>query len=177
MSRSPGHPERERALERGLQRAAAAERAAAVVHAREEALLKCVGDVIAVGEALAAGTAREQLEDGLAETVLEVLAPQQVAVGAQQPLAPGARHERDLLGGRTSLQPLPSGNRTSHQPLPSGSRTSHQPLPSGSRTSHQRLPSSGCTSFQPFPGLSGRRPVCRVGGGAIGARETPPGRR
>ena len=66
----------------GLQRAAPAHRAAAVPHAREEALLERVGHVLAAGEALAAGAAREQLENGLAEAVLQVLAPQHVAVGA-----------------------------------------------------------------------------------------------
>ena len=89
---------RERALQVGLQRAAAAHRAAAVLYAREEALLERVGDVLAAGEAVTASTAGEQLEDGLAETILQVLAPQHVVVGAQHRLAPCARDERDLLG-------------------------------------------------------------------------------
>jgi membrane protein len=95
----PRPTERQRRGERRLLRAAAAQRAAAVEHAREEALLEHVGEVPAGGVPLPAARGSEQLEHRLAVTVFEVLAVQPAAVGAQQGLAPGASDERHQLGG------------------------------------------------------------------------------
>ncbi len=95
----PRTPERERPLQRGGHRAASGDRAAAVEHAREEALLERVGEVLAGGEPPPGARSREQLEHGLAVAVLQVLPAQAVAVSAQQPVVRGARHERDLLYG------------------------------------------------------------------------------
>jgi hypothetical protein len=95
----PRASERERPLQRGGHRAATGDRAAAVEHAREEALLERVGEVLAGGEPPPGARGREQLEHGLAVAVLQVLPAQAVAVGAQQPGVRGARHERNLLDG------------------------------------------------------------------------------
>jgi membrane protein len=105
----PRPTERQRRGERRLLRAAAAQRAATVEHAREEALLEHVGEVPAGGVPLPAARGREQLEHRLAVTVLEVLAVQSAAVGAQQGLAPGASDERHQLGRvpDTALAPEP----------------------------------------------------------------------
>jgi hypothetical protein len=91
--------QREGALQGRLQRTAAVHRATAVQHAGAEALLERVGKVQATGEPLPAASAHEQLEHGLAQAVLEILAPQPVAVRAQQGLTAGTGHERDELGG------------------------------------------------------------------------------
>jgi inner membrane protein YhjD len=123
----PRAPERQRPLQRGGHRAAAGDRAAAVEHAREEALLERVGEVLAGGEPPPGARGREQLEHGLAVAVLQVLAAQAVAVGAQQPVVRGARHERDLLGGvRAGAAGRPKGDR------PEGGGTRPGPaLPAG----------------------------------------------
>ncbi len=95
----PRAPERERPLQRGGHRAAAGDRAAAVKHTREEALLERVGEVLAGGEPPPGARGGEQLEHGLAVAVLQILPAQAVAVGAQQPVVRGARHEREELDG------------------------------------------------------------------------------
>jgi len=90
-------PQRDCGLERRLHGAAAREGAPAVVHAGDETKLervRCVGPVRK--PASLAGVSHE-LERGLAEAIFEVLPPQAVAVGAQQHLALGARHDRQLF--------------------------------------------------------------------------------
>jgi hypothetical protein len=94
-----GPTKRKGSLERGLHGAAPTNGTEAVVDTGEEALLEGVGDVGAAGEPLPAAGTREQLEHGLAEAVLEVLGPQEAAMGAEQPRAPSPGNERDLLGG------------------------------------------------------------------------------
>ncbi len=63
--------------------------------AREEFLLKCVGDVGGVGESFSTSGTSQQLKRRLAIAVLEVLAPQPPAVAGKQELATRAGHERD----------------------------------------------------------------------------------
>src|SRR5436190_15176384 len=70
----------ERRLERGLHGAAAGERSAAIVDAGEKPLLERVLDVRPAGEPRPLQRPRDELERGLAVTVLEVLGPQAVAV-------------------------------------------------------------------------------------------------
>jgi membrane protein len=107
----PRAPERQRPLQRGGHRAATGDRAAPVQHAREEALLERVGEVLAGGEPPPGTCGREQLEHGLAVAVLQVLPAQAVTVGAQQPVVRGARHECDLLGGIRAAADRSKGDR------------------------------------------------------------------
>jgi hypothetical protein len=106
-----GAAQREGTLERGLHRAATAERPAAVVDAREKALLERVLDVGTAGEPLAAPRSGQELEHGLAQAVLQVLGPQPVAVGPQQPCVLGARHEGHLLGGVVGVEQASAAER------------------------------------------------------------------
>jgi membrane protein len=92
-----GEPPRARA--RRLDRAAPAQRAAAVVDAREQSLLERVGDVGVARERAPASRPGEQLERGLAVAVFEVLARQPMPVSRQQAFAARARDERHRLGG------------------------------------------------------------------------------
>jgi hypothetical protein len=85
-------------LQRRLQRAASAERPAAIAHAREEAQLDCVCDVQAICKRGTCAGAGNQLEGRLAVAVFEILQSQTMAVDAKQQLAPGARDDCDLLG-------------------------------------------------------------------------------
>ncbi len=73
-----------RARQGGLDRAAPAERTAAILDAREELLLERVGDVGGTGELLSASDAGQQLERRLAVAILEILVPKSVTVGAEQ---------------------------------------------------------------------------------------------
>ena len=86
-----------RAGQRCLDRAAPAQRTAAIMDAREEFLLERIGDVGGVGEPLSAPGSSQQLERRLAVAVLEVLTPQPPAVAGKQELATRAGHERDRL--------------------------------------------------------------------------------
>ena len=89
-ARARRRSERHGALERRLHRAAPGERAAAIVDAREEALLETFARCSAARRTSPAASVRDELERRLAVAVLEVLLAQPVAVHAQQQLAPGA---------------------------------------------------------------------------------------
>lgn len=86
--------ERDCALERGLHRAASSQGPPSVVNSRQEALLDHVGDVRAAGKAPSATSLDDELERGLAEAVLQVLASQPVSMNPQQQIATGAGHQR-----------------------------------------------------------------------------------
>jgi hypothetical protein len=90
-------PDRERILERGLQRTAPTQRPATIANARLEALFERVGDVRVSRKAPPGAHGCEQLEGRLAETVLEVLPAQAMTIRAQQRLTLGVSDERDLL--------------------------------------------------------------------------------
>ena len=83
----------------GRDRATAAQRAAAISDAREEALLKRIGDVrLALERPCARARARNQLQGRLAVAVLEVLKAQAMAVHPQQHVALERRDVRHELG-------------------------------------------------------------------------------
>ncbi len=84
-------------LERGLHRTAPAQGSTAIAHARKEAQLQGIGQMRAIGGPAARLRARDQLEDGLAVTVLEILAPQTVTVSAQQKGSPGKGDRCELV--------------------------------------------------------------------------------
>jgi hypothetical protein len=65
---------------------------------REELLLERVVDVTLVGEPVGPRPS-DQLEDRLAEALLEVLARQAAAMDAQQQVPLGGEHGSDALGG------------------------------------------------------------------------------
>ena len=117
-----GPVERCGGLERSLHRAAPRQRPAAVVHAREKALLERAREVDAAREG-AVASARKELQGRLAEAVLEILPAQAVTVHPQQQLALGERDERDLVRrvGVASCAPAPRiGAADSSFGLPSG---------------------------------------------------------
>ncbi len=90
-------PERQREGHRGLDRAASAEGTAAILNAREEALLERVGDVRTARERVARGPL-EQLDRGLAVAVLQILPGKPVSMCRKQQLASRADHQRNRLG-------------------------------------------------------------------------------
>ena len=89
---------RYRVRDRRFDRAAAADRPAAVLDPAAELLLERVQDVLATRERVALRSC-EQFERCLAVAILEVLAAQPPTVNPQQPRAARGRDPRDLLGG------------------------------------------------------------------------------
>jgi len=65
--------DRKRHLECSLHRASSRQRSAPIVYTRHEALLESVGDMRPARERPAAMGLRDHLDDGLAETVFEIL--------------------------------------------------------------------------------------------------------
>jgi membrane protein len=94
-----------RVRERRLDRATPAERAAPVVHAREQALLERIGNVGVARERYATLGARQQLERRLAVAVLEILVRETPAMRRQQQLAARASDERDRFDARERAEP------------------------------------------------------------------------
>ena len=92
-------PEWQRGGHGGFDRAASAQGATTVLDARGEALLQRIGDVGATGERAVALGSLEQLERGLAVTVLQVLPGEPVSMGRQQLLASCADDEGHRLAG------------------------------------------------------------------------------
>ena len=89
----------QRGLCHGCDRAAAAQRPAAISDAREEALLERIGDVrLALERPRARARAGHQLEGRLAVAVLEVLEAQAMAMHPQQDVALAGRDVRHELG-------------------------------------------------------------------------------
>jgi hypothetical protein len=80
-----------------LDRAAPVQGTATIMDAREEFLLKRIGDVDSVCESFSASGPGQQLERRLAVAILQVLAPQPPAVAAEQKLATRVSHKRDRL--------------------------------------------------------------------------------
>lgn len=89
--------ERDRGLQRRLHRTASCDRPPAVAHARFETQLERVCDVQPACVRGSLASMGQELERRHAVAVLQILAPQPVAMGPQQHLALGARHERDVL--------------------------------------------------------------------------------
>ncbi len=89
--------ERQRGGQRGLHRAASCQRTPQVTNPRQVAQLERVAEMGRVRERPSAACVRQQLQGGLAVTILQILPAQQMTVGAQQHLALGVRDARDLL--------------------------------------------------------------------------------
>jgi hypothetical protein len=85
--------------DRGLDRAASAQRTTTVVDPGEKALLESVGDVSLAGEGCATTGATQQLKRGLAVAVFEILVGEPMAMGDKQQLAARSRDERNRLDG------------------------------------------------------------------------------
>ncbi len=92
-------PEWQRRGHGGLDRAASAQGTTTVLDARGEALLQRVGDVGSTGKRAVTLGALEQLEGGLAVTVLQVLPGEPVSMGRQQCLAACSDDEGHRLAG------------------------------------------------------------------------------
>jgi hypothetical protein len=93
-----GDTKRDRTVEHRLARTAAAERAPAIMHAGEEALLEDVAQVSAAGAAQSSAPRLiEQLERGLAVAILEVLPAQTTPVDGEQTPTRRCRYQRELL--------------------------------------------------------------------------------
>jgi len=104
--------ERDRSLQRRLHGTASCDRTPAVMYARFETKLERVCDVQSARICASLLRVREQLERRHAVAILQVLAAQPVAMGPQQHLALGARHDRDFLdqiAGANARQGAPSG--------------------------------------------------------------------
>jgi hypothetical protein len=86
-----------RALKCRGHRAPPAERPAAIVDSRPEALLESMDDMEPIRKSRAVPCAQHQLDRRLAVGVLQVLAAQAKAVRAQQPSALRDSHDCDLL--------------------------------------------------------------------------------
>jgi membrane protein len=89
----------ERRRDRGLDRAAPAQRAAAVVNPRQQPLLESVGDMSVTGEHPRAPCAGQQLQRGLAVAVFEILAREAVTMRGEQRFAARTRDGRDRFEG------------------------------------------------------------------------------
>jgi len=89
--------ERDRCLKRRLHGTASGDRSPAVTYARDETKLERVCDVQPARVCASLARVREELERCHAVAVLQILAAQPVAMGPQQNLALGARHDRDVL--------------------------------------------------------------------------------
>jgi hypothetical protein len=97
--------ERERGGDRSLDRAAPAQRATAVVDARQQSLLESVGDVGVTGEHPSTPDAGQQLQRRLAVAVFEILARETVTVGCEQQIAARACYEPDRFDGIERTEP------------------------------------------------------------------------
>ncbi len=86
-------------LEARLGLAAALDCTPPVLDAREETLLEDMTSVICARELSAPARLRDELEGGLAETFLEILAPESVSMGSNQKLASEPQHGGDALSG------------------------------------------------------------------------------
>jgi len=116
--------ERQRGLERGLHRAAAAQRAAPVVDPRREPELEGIADMPRVGKRTARANMCDELEHRLAVAILEVLSTEPVAIQMQQQRALGGRDGRNGLrrvrcASQKSRTRAAAGNRS----CPSGRHT------------------------------------------------------
>src|SRR6202050_1512897 len=93
--------ERDRCLKRRLHGTASGDRSPAVTYARDETKLERVCDVQPARVCASLARVREELERCHAVAVPQILAAQPVAMGPQQNLALGARHDRDVLARRS----------------------------------------------------------------------------
>src|SRR5437588_2610878 len=84
--------ERQRGLERRLHRAAAADRASAISDARVEAQLERIAEMPVVRICATSANVHDELEHGLAIAILEILAPESMAIEMEEQ---GALRERD----------------------------------------------------------------------------------
>jgi hypothetical protein len=93
-------PVTQRVVQRSFNRATSEYRAAAIMDAREELLLERVGNVRRADERTRVrASARDQLQRGLTEAILEVLAAKPVAMRPQQHVAPSDQYACHCFGG------------------------------------------------------------------------------